>query len=408
MRRLILLLSPLLLLLFGFAKDETVPKLDFDKVDPHRMLFDPYSYWSQPYSFYYFHHMDKIPNQRLDWVHKPSSQFVLKEAAAPFSLNYSVGEKKSTLDEYLEQADVLGFLVLKDNQIVYEKYLHGASADDRFLSMSVGKSVLSVLLGTAVDEGKIHVTDPVTKYLPYLADGAYKDCTVKDLLQMASGIEFNEDYVDPKADVHRMLFDLIRGGEPFRQIAIGIGSERKPGTAFHYQSINSQMLSLILEKATGVPLNKYSEGRLWKKIGAQSDAFFYESKNQPETCAFGCFNATLRDYGRFGLMAMRGGELDRNRVVSEAWMKESTTPPDFNVPRLDEKTGTPRIGYGYQWWLMYGPDRAFMAIGIYGQNIYVNPEKHVVIAQFSALPKPGGGSGRAIGRPYDAIIEKLQ
>src|SRR5579863_7565435 len=206
MRRLILLLSPLLLLLFGFAKDETVPKLDFDKVDPHRMLFDPYSYWSQPYSFYYFHHMDKIPNLRLDWVHKPSSQFVLKEAAAPFSLSYSVGEKKSTLDEYLDQADVLGFLVLKDNQVVYEKYLHGASPDDRFLSMSVGKSVLSVLFGTAVDEGKIHVTDPVTKYLPYLADGAYKECTVKNLLQMASGIEFNEDYVDPKADVHRMLF----------------------------------------------------------------------------------------------------------------------------------------------------------------------------------------------------------
>jgi CubicO group peptidase (beta-lactamase class C family) len=407
MRRLFLF-SPLLLLLFGFAKDETAPKLEFDKVDPHKMLFDPYSYWSQPYSFYYFHHMDKIPNQRLDWVHKPANRMQLKEASAPFSLSYSVAGKTSTLDEYLEQADVLGFLVLKDNQVIFEKYLHGASADDRFLSMSVGKSVLSVLFGTAVDEGKIHVTDPVTKYLPDLAGGAYKDCTVKDLLQMASGIEFNEDYVDPKADVHRMLFDLIRGGEAFRQIGVGIKSERKPGTAFHYQSINSQMLSLILEKATGVPLNKYAEERLWKKIGAQSDAFFYESKNQPEICAFGCFNATLRDWGRFGLMAMHNGELDGNRVVSESWMKESTTPPEFNVPRLDEKTGTPRTGYGYQWWLMYGPDHPFMAIGIYGQNIYVNPAKHLVIAQFSALPKPGAGSGRAIGRPYDAIAEKLK
>jgi CubicO group peptidase (beta-lactamase class C family) len=408
MRRVPILLTPLLLLLLGFAKDETAPKLDFDKVDPHRMLFDPYSYWSQPYSFYYFHHMDKIPNQRLDWVHKPVTPFALKEAAAPFSLTYSVDGKSSTLEEYLEQADVLGFLVLKDNQVIYEKYLHGASVDDRFLSMSVGKSVLSVLFGTAVDESKIRVSDPVTKYLPYLADGAYKDCTLKDLLQMASGIEFNEDYVDPKADVHRMLFDLIRGGEPFHQIGVGIHSERKPGTAFHYQSINSQILSLVLEKATGVALNKYAEERLWKKIGAQSDAFFYESKNQPEICAFGCFNATLRDYARFGLMAMHDGELSGNRVVSAAWMKESTTPPPFNHPRLDEKTGTPRTGYGYQWWLMYGPDHAFTAIGIYGQSIYVNPAKHVVIAQFSAFPKPGGGSSRAIGRPHDAIAEKLQ
>jgi len=225
---------------------------------------------------------------------------------------------------------------------------------------------------------------------------------------MASGIEFNEDYLDPKADVHRMLFDLIRGGEPFHQIGVGIHSERKPGTAFHYQSINSQMLGLILEKATGAPLNKLAEERLWKKIGAQSDAFFYESKNQPEICAFGCFNSTLRDYGRFGLMAMHAGELGGERIVSEAWMKASTTPPDFNRPRLDEKTGAPQIGYGYQWWLLYGPDHAFLAIGIYGQNIYVNPAKHIVIAQFSALPKPGGGSGRAIGRPYDAIAEKLQ
>src|SRR5260370_30759962 len=95
-------------LMAGFAYSETAPKLDFDKVDPHRMLFDPYSYWSQPYSFYYFHHMDKIPNQRLDWVHKPSSRSLMMEAAAAFSLSYTAGEKTSTLDEYLEQADVLG------------------------------------------------------------------------------------------------------------------------------------------------------------------------------------------------------------------------------------------------------------------------------------------------------------
>lgn len=405
MRR--LTIAAALLLLVGFAKNETAPKLDFDKVDPKRMLIDPYSYWSQPYSFYYFHHMDKIPHQRLDWIRKPAQKFALKDPAGPFSLSYSINGKTSTLDEYLENADVQGFLVLKDDQVVFEKYLHGATAEDRFLSMSVEKSVVSVLLGTAVDEGKINVNDPVTHYLPELSDGAYKDCSIKNLLQMASGIEFNEDYLDPKADIHRVLFDLIRGGEPFRQVAIGIKSERKPGIAFHYQSINTQILGDVLEKVTGMPLNKYAEERLWKKIGAQSDAFVYESEKQPEICAFGCFNATLRDYARFGLMAMHSGELAGKRVVSEAWMREATTPPSFNPPRIDEKTGRPVTGYGYQWWLLPGEDHAFQAVGIYGQNIYVNPAKHVVIAQFSSLPKPSGGGSRAIGRPHDAIAAKL-
>jgi CubicO group peptidase (beta-lactamase class C family) len=395
------------LLLAAFAKDDATPKLDFDKVDPHRMLIDPYSYWSQPYSFYFFHHMDKIPHQRLDWIRKPAQKFALAEPKAPFDLTYTVNGKSSTLDEYLNNADVLGFIVLKENQIVYEKYLRGATPEDRFLSMSVEKSIVSVLFGTAVEEGKINVDDPVTKYLPDLATGAYKDCTVKNLLQMASGISFNEDYLDPKADVHRVLFDLIKGGEPFHAAAVGIGSERKPGIQFHYQSINTQILAEILEKVTGAPLNKYAEQRLWKKIGAQSDAFIYESEKQPEVCAFGCFNATLRDYARVGLMAMHSGELNGNRVVGEKWMREATTAPSFNQPRIDEKSGRGMTGYGYQWWLFPGEDHAFQAVGIYGQNIWINPAKHVVIAQFSALPKPSGGGSRAIGRPHDAIAAKL-
>jgi len=395
MRSLILTL-PLLAGLV-FAASETAPKLDFDKVDPHKMLTDPYSYWSQPYNFYYFHHMDKIPNQRLDWVHKSGQVFRLKEPTAPFSLNYTVSDKTYSLDDLLRQGDVLGFLVMKDNQIIYERYLHDAKPDDRFLSMSISKSVVSVLFGIALEEGKIHsVDDPVTQYLPYLKDSAYKDASLRNLLQMASGIEFNEDYLDPKADVHRVIFDLIRGGEPFKEVAVALKSEGKPGTKFHYQSINTKMLGLILEKVTGTPLNKYAEEKLWKKIGTQSDAFFYESKNQPEICAFGCFNATLRDYARFGLMAMNYGTLGGTKVVNETWMRESTTAPAFNP------------GYGYQWWLTANsPDHAFRAIGIYGQTVYINPAKHVVIAQFRALPKPSGAMPGVPPAPFDAIVAKV-
>jgi CubicO group peptidase (beta-lactamase class C family) len=381
----------------GFVLAETAPKLDFDKVDPHKMLTDAYSYWSQPYSFYYFHHMDKIPNQRLDWVHKAARVYPLKPPSAPFALSYTANGKTFSLDDYLREGDVLGFIVLKDNRIVFEKYLHDARPADRFLSMSVSKSIVSVLFGVAVDEGKIHsVDDPIVQYLPDLKDGAYKEDTLKNLLEMASGIQFNEDYLDPQADIHRLVFDIIRGGEPFKKTVLGVKQERKPGTAFHYQSINTQMLSLVMEKATGVPLNKYAEEKLWKKIGTESDAFFYQSKNQPETCAFGCFNATLRDYARFGLMAMHYGELGGTRVVSEKWMRESTTAPAFNP------------GYGYQWWLnAKSPDHVFRAVGIYGQTIYIDPVKHVVIAQFRAGPKPSGPTRDWPPSPFEAIVEKL-
>ena len=160
-----------------------------------------------------------------------------------------------------------------------------------------------------------------------------------------------------------------------------------PGSKFEYQSMNTQVLGLLLEKVTGKRLNAYAQEKLWSKIGAQSDAFFYESKKQPDTCAFACFNATVRDYARVGLMMLQGGALGKQRVVSNAWVHDSTTP---DAPYLKPKPGGPGGGYGYayQWWIPPGNDGVFMALGIYGQCIYVNPARHIVIVQTSAWPEP--------------------
>ena len=151
--------------------------------------------------------------------------------------------------------------------------------------------------------------------------------------------------------------------------------------------MNTQVLGLLLETVTGKRLNKYAQEKLWKKIGAQSDAFFYESKKQPDTCAFACLNATARDYGRIGLMMLRGGALGNERVVSSAWVHDSTAP---DAPHLRPKPGGPEGGYGYayQWWIPPGNENVFEAQGIYGQCIYVNPARHVVIVQTSAWPEP--------------------
>jgi CubicO group peptidase (beta-lactamase class C family) len=169
-------------------------------------------------------------------------------------------------------------------------------------------------------------------------------------------------------------------------------TETKPGTQFNYQSVNTQVLGLLLEKVTGERLNQYAEEKLWKKIGAQSDAFFYEAKSQLDICAFACFNATIRDYGRVGLTMMHGGELGSERVVPESWVHESTTPgASFLKPGALGEMGGP-MGYAYQWWIESGEDGAFEAIGIYGQSIYVDPKLHVVIVQASAWPHPEGGT----------------
>jgi CubicO group peptidase (beta-lactamase class C family) len=173
--------------------------------------------------------------------------------------------------------------------------------------------------------------------------------------------------------------------------------------------VNTQVLAEVLEAATNTPLNAYAEAKLWKKIGAESRAYFLTGKNQPGICAYGCFYATLRDYARFGLMVMNGGKLADQRVVSERWIKDSAAPASFAKPSVAPDTGLCRRGYGFQWWVPCGSDPAFQAVGINGQAIYVNPAKRVVIAQFSAWPQSGAspeirGEGATV---FDAIVARL-
>jgi CubicO group peptidase (beta-lactamase class C family) len=347
---------------------------------------------------------------RVDWVGQAARAFPLRDADAPFTVQYVHNGRTFTLDEYFERTDVLGFLVLKDDQKILERYLHGTGPTDRYLSMSVSKSVVSVLIGVAVDEGRIRsVEEPVVTYLPMLKNSGYRDARLKDVLQMAAGIEFSEEYTVPTSGIG-LLSAANRTGTPsFAEFAASLRSEGRPGTTFHYQSVNTQVLALVLEAATRMPLHTYAEEKLWKKIGSESRAYFLTGQKQAGICAYGCFYATLRDYARFGLMAMRGGQLTGDRVVSASWIRESATAAPFARPREDEKTQACRRGYGYQWWIPCGEAGTFQAVGINGQAIYVNPAKRVVIAQFSAWPQPSASPeirGES-ARVFDAIAARL-
>jgi CubicO group peptidase (beta-lactamase class C family) len=364
--------------------------IDVSKMNPAGLLVDKYSYMAQPYSFYYFHHMDRL-GFRTDWVRKGSDTYPLKEPTKQFSLKYALRGGNYSLDDYFRRNFVTGFLVLHDDQIVLEKYFHGAGQNSRFVSQSVGKSIVSILFGAAVSDGAIKsVDDPVVKYLPYLSNSGYRDVTIKNLLEMSSGVDYSEDYTDPKSGAALIGAALVTGDPTFKDFATSIGSTAtKPGTQFNYQSVNTQVLGLLLERVTGKRLNQYAEEKLWKKIGAQSDAFFYRAQKQPDTCAFACFNATVRDYARVGLMMMRGGTLGNKRVLPPSWVHDSTTPgAEYLEPKPPD--AHPQQGYAYQWWIPYGHEGVFNAEGIYGQSIYVSPTRHVVIVQTSAWPTPLG------------------
>ncbi len=378
-------------------------KIDISKMNPAGLLVDKYSYMSQPYSFYYFHHMDQL-GLRTDWIRQGGEVYALTEPTNDFVLQYNFHGRQYSLKDYFERNFVTGFLVLHGNQIIVERYFHGADRNSRFVSQSISKSIISILIGAAVGDGTIKgVDDRVTTYLPYLSSGGYHDVTVKNLLQMSTGVNYSEDYKDPKSGAALIGAALLTGKPSFKSYVESIQpTTTRPGTKFEYQSVNSQVLGLLLEKVTGKRLNEYTQERLWKKIGAQSDAFFYESENQPDTCAFACFNATARDYARVGLMMLQGGALTGKRIISTQWVHDSTTP---DAPYLKPKPGGPEGGYGYayQWWIPPGNDRAFEAEGIYGQCIYVNPTKRVVIVQTSAWPEPVSS---ALAEEQETVLEQ--
>jgi CubicO group peptidase (beta-lactamase class C family) len=397
----------LMLCLGVFA--QPLDKIDIRKMNPAGLLVDKYSYMSQPHNFYYFHHMDRL-GLRTDWIRKGERVYPLREPNQEWTTEYTFQSQRYSLDDYFKRNFVTGFLVLNNDQILIEKYFHEADQNSRFVSQSLSKSIVSILVGAAVDEGAIKsIEDPVIKYLPYLSESGYRNVTIKNLLQMSTGVNYSEDYRDPKSGAALIGAALLTGNPSFKDYAQSIQpTSTPPGTKFEYQSVNTQVLGLLLEKVTGKRLNQYAQEKLWRKIGTQSDAFFYQSKKQPDTCAFACFNATVRDYARIGLMMLRGGTLGEERVVSGTWVHDSTTP---DAPYLKPKPDGPEGDYGYafQWWIPPGNDGVFTAQGIYGQCIYVNPARHVVIVQTSAWPEPVSNLLDAEqGAIFDRIAKKIE
>ena len=273
-----------------------------------------------------------------------------------------------TVDEYFVQQNVAGLLVIKDRKIAYERYGLGNTRDSRWISFSVTKSVVSMLVGAAIHDGYIDSVDEVVSdYLPRLQGSPYDQSTIRNIMQMSSGVEWNEDYADPASDVNNAswqtvaLYDYL--GRKQREAA--------PGSEFNYNTAETNLVGTLLRSAIGNNLSTYLAEKIWRPFGMESDAVW--TLTEPGGGEFGgcCINATLRDYGRLGLFALAEGRLaDGTAILPDGWMKESTKP------------STAYPGYGYLWWL--GDAGAYRAIGIFGQGICIHPEQNVVVAMHSA------------------------
>ena len=309
--------------------------------------------------------------------------FVFEKEDFELPNSYEFEGEQLNLIEGLDHFHTDGLIILHDGKMLFEKYWNGNTKDSKHIAFSVSKSYLSALFGIAIEEGLIKsIDDSVSVYLDDFEGTGYEDVKIKNLLQMSSGIEFNEDYADPNSDINRFARATAKGSS-FRDFAKTLKNGKKQGTYNHYVSLDTQVLGMILESVTDMPLREYLYKRIWSKIGTESDAYYIADKTGTDM-ALGGLNATLRDFSKFGQLYLNEGSWDGEQIVPKSWVLKSHTP---DAPHLMPNAGdlsSSEWGYGYQWWIPGDPLTDYTAHGIFNQFIYVDPVSNVVIAKTSS------------------------
>ena len=294
-------------------------------------------------------------------------------------------DKPTTPEQFIEISNTSALLVIKDGEVIYENYSHGDSRDSLHMSFSVAKSFTSALIGIALEEGKIDsLDDPIRKYLPELTSATFDDVTIKQVLQMSSGMRFNEAYTDPKSDINKMT--TMVPPMSYLEYINTLEREHPPGTYNHYASINTQLLGILLVRVTGTSLTKYMTSRLWHPMGMEH-AGLWTLDEEGYELAMGGLSASARDYAKLGLLYLNNGKRDGHQVLPKGWVKASVTPDEPHLMPGENSQSSNVSGYQYQWWTPRDWDGDFLARGIWGQNIYVHPGNRVVIVKLGADQK---------------------
>ena len=332
--------------------------------------------------------------KRGDHVHP------LPVAAKPIAPSWRDAGKTWTVDSYMAAYRVSGLLVLKDGKIVLERYGLGRKAADRWTSFSVAKSVTSTLVGALIQDGKIRsIDDPIVRYIPELKGSAYEGVSIRQMLMMSSGVRWNEDYTDPKSDVAVAGDEVTeRGVDPIVSYLKRLPRAHPPGSTFHYNTGETDLVGVLVAKAAGEPASQYLSDKVWRLYGMEQDAVWMTDPGGVERGGC-CLSMTLRDYGRFAQFVLDGGTAGGKRVLPPGWTAQATR----RQIATDAKDPPPGSGYGWFWWVQ-GPDE-YGARGIFGQAIAVFPKARVIVVQNAAWP---AATGKELGASREAMFQAMR
>lgn len=331
------------------------------------------------------------------------------------NLTYTWNGQTKSIFQLLLESGTDAFLALDDGKIAYERYFDINTSLTRHQSWSMMKSFTSAMIGVAIRDGYIDsVDDPVTDYVPALAGNGFNGASIEDVLQMSSGVDWNEAQLDAlNADVIWLvvdpIFDNLSFGTAGRTLdEFATGAEHTlaspPGTDWNYSSLSTQVLGMVLSRATGRPVRQYLEQTIWKPSGMGGDARLLRDRTGTDF-TFCCLYATARDYARFGLIYENGGARGSAQVVPASWVHDST---HSSAAHLQPGAVESSFGYGYQWWLGEGTRGDFAARGLEGQQIYVSPADDTVIVKLSDDLTVQGDRGPELLKAFRTIADYLR
>ena len=291
-----------------------------------------------------------------------------------------------------------GIVVLHKGRIVYERYAGALRPEGQHISMSVTKSFFGTLGAMLVAEGKLDEKATVAQYVPELKDSAFGDATIRQVLDMRTGLQYSENYLDPNAEIwqHTRAGNVLprppgyQGPQTFYEFLQTVKKEGEHGGAFAYKTVNSDALGWVIRRVTGQSIGQLLSDRIWSRLGAEQDAYFTVDTVGNEF-AGGGLNAGLRDMARFGEMMRLGGRFNGQQIVPESVVRDITAGGDRSAFAAASYPTLPGWSYRNMWWVSHNEHGAYSARGIHGQAIYIDPKAHMVIARFSSHPMPNNG-----------------
>ena len=347
-------------------------------------------FWSVEQRDAGFRTMDRIPIlAKANVIAKGDSVYPLP-AGEPLKIGMDV-------DAYMKAQRTAGLVILQDGKVRMEKYGLDFTAQGKWTSFSVAKSFTSTMVGTAIKDGYIKsIDDKVSAYIPDLKGSAYDDVTIKQLLTMTSGVKWNEDYTDPKSDV--ALFNLHKA-EKGMDVTVSymrkLPREAPAGTKWVYKTGETNLIGVLVSSATKKTLSSYLSEKVWAPFGMEQDATWLLGSTGHEISGC-CIQASTRDYARFGAFIMGGAKIKGVGLLPDDWLAPATSK--------QADIGMAGKGYGYQWWTY--DDGSFAAQGIFGQGIFIDPKRNLVIASNSNWPKASDPD--TVGVQREAFYKAVQ